>query len=68
MRDVWDAGLLPSLIAVRSRRVDQCFLELSREFHFLSLKSDAPLMLNSIAGKRDATIYLPAATVNPHHS
>ena len=20
------------------------------------------------AGKRDATIYLPAATVNPHHS
>ena len=25
-------------------------------------------MLNSIAGKRDARIYLPAATVNPHHS
>src|SRR6266478_990640 len=63
VRDVRDAGLLPGLIAVRSRRVDQCFLELSRQLHSLSLESDAPLMLNSIAGKRDATRYLSAATV-----
>jgi len=60
--------LLAQLPAVNPCRINQRFFKSSREFHFLSLKSDAPLMLNSIAGKRDATIYLPAPTVNSHHS